>query len=261
MDRENLKRASASPPDWAPGPITRRLTPATRWLITNFVAPPCVFLLFGVLNRTRIYGRGRIPHAPNTLVLSNHQSMIDSFPIAYYLFYPEKIFRPHLGPWNAAAAENFFKNPFLAWVFHQFKCIPVRRGRRDLKAMMRSARALRAGTLTLFPEGTRSRNGRVGRGRAGAGMVILQTRPQVVPVTLEGLDRVLPIGSRLPRIGQRVSIYVGRPVPYDDLAAEGRSRKSAQQIVDRVMARIAFQQRILRRLRRSQSRSHTRGDT
>ena len=249
-DRENPKRASASPPDWAPGPITRWLTPVTRWIITNFVAPPCVFLLFGLLNRTRVYGRRRIRHVPNTLVLSNHQSMIDSFPIAYYLFFPEKMFRPELAPWNAAAAENFFKNPFFAWVFHQFQCIPVRRGRRDLSAMIRSASVLRAGILTFFPEGTRSRDGRVGRGRAGAGMVILQTRPQVVPITLEGLDRVLPIGSRLPRIGQRVSIYVGRPVPYDDLAAEGRSRKNAQQIVDRVMERIAFQQRVLRRLHR-----------
>ncbi len=253
MDRENPKRASASPPDWAPGPITRWLTPVTRWIITNLVAPPCVFLLFGVLNRTRIYGRRRMSHVPNTLVLSNHQSMIDSFPIAYYLFFPEKAFRPHLAPWNAAAAENFFKNPLFAWVFHQFKCIPVRRGRRDLRAMIRSASALRTGTLTLFPEGTRSRNGKVGRGRAGAGMVILQNRPQVVPITLEGLDRVLPIGARLPRIGQRVSIYVGRPVPYDDLAAEGRSRESAQQIVDRVMARIDFQQRVLRRLRRARA--------
>ncbi len=251
MDRENPKRASASPPDWAPGPITRWLTPATRWVITNLVAPPLVFLLFGLLNRTRVYGRGRVPHLPNTLVLSNHQSMIDSFPIAYYLFFPEKTFRPHLAPWNAAAAENFFKNPFFGWVFHQFQCIPVRRGRRDLRAMIRSANVLRAGILTLFPEGTRSRNGEVGRGRAGAGMVILQTRPHVVPITLDGLDRVLPIGSRLPRIGQRVSIYVGRPVRYDDLASEGRSRKSAQQIVDRVMERIAFQQRVLRRLHRS----------
>ncbi|MYC89548.1 MAG: 1-acyl-sn-glycerol-3-phosphate acyltransferase [Gemmatimonadales bacterium] len=251
MDRENPKRASASPPDWAPGPITRWLTPVTRWLITNLLAPPCVFLLFGLLNRTRVYGRRRVPHLPNTLILSNHQSMIDSFPIAYYLFFPEKTFRPHLAPWNAAAAENFFRNPVFGWVFHQFQCIPVRRGRRDLRAMIRSANVLRAGILTLFPEGTRSRNGRVGRGRAGAGMVILQTRPHVVPITLDGLDRVLPIGSRLPRIGQRVSIYVGRPVPYDDLTAEGRSRESAQQIVDRVMERIAFQQRVLRRLRRS----------
>ena len=250
MDRENPKRASASPPAWAPGPVTRWLTPVTRWIITNLVAPPFVFLVFGVLNRTRVYGRRRIPHRPNTLVLSNHQSMIDSFPIAYYLFYPEKTFRPSLAPWNAAAAENFFRNPFLGWLFHQFQCIPVRRGRRDLRAMIRSAKVLRGGILTLFPEGTRSRNGQVGRGRAGAGMVILQTRPHVVPITLDGLDRVLPIGSRLPRIGQRVSIYVGRPVRYDDLAHKGRSRKNAQLIVDRVMERIAFQQRVLHRLER-----------
>ena len=275
-DREELRRAGARPGPGAEGhapegaaheprrteeagdaageyalnPVARWFLPVTRWVITNLIAPPCVFLFFGLLNRTRVYGRHRIPRAPNTLVLANHQSMIDSFPIAYFLFFPEKAFRPSLAPWNAAAAENFFRGPFQAWFFHQFQCIPVRRGRRDLRALIRSARVLRAGTLMLFPEGTRSRDGQVGRGRAGAGMVILQTRPCVIPVTIDGMDRILPVGRRLPRFGQRLSIYVGRPLEYDDLAARGRSREIAQKIVDRAMGRIRFQRRVLARRRR-----------
>ncbi|WP_419948755.1 lysophospholipid acyltransferase family protein [Candidatus Palauibacter sp.] len=252
-DREDHARAAEPLAAYAPGPVTRRLTPVTRWIITNVIAPPCVFLLFSLLNRTRIYGRRRIPRTANTLILSNHQSMIDSFPLAYFLFYPEKVFRPHLAPWNAAAQENFFSSPFLAWVFDQFKCIPVRRGRRDLKALLRCARELRRGTMMLFPEGTRSRDGKVGRGRAGAGMVILQTRPCVLPVTIDGMDRILPIGARFPRVGRRLSIYIGRPLDYEDLADEGRSREVAQRIVDRAMHRVRFQRRVLARLDRGGS--------
>ena len=252
-DREDHAQAGEPQALYAPGPVTRRLTPVTRWIITNVIAPPLVFLLFSVLNRTRIHGRRRIPRTPNTLILANHQSMIDSFPIAYFLFYPEKVFRPHLAPWNAAAQENFFRSPLLSWVFHQFKCIPVRRGRRDLRALIRCARELRRGTMMLFPEGTRSRDGKVGRGRAGAGMVILQTRPSVLPVTIDGMDRILPIGARFPRAGKRLSIYIGRPLDYEDLADQGRSRDVAQRIVDRAMDRIRFQRRALARMDRDGS--------
>lgn len=247
-DREERARGREPSGEYGPGPLTRRFLPLTRWVLTNLVAPPCVFLFFGVLNRTRVYGRHRIPRTPNTLVLANHQSMIDSFPIAYFLFFPEKAFRPSLAPWNAAAAENFFRNAFQRWFFLQFQCIPVRRGRRDLKALIRTARVLRNGTMMLFPEGTRSRDGRVGRGRPGAGMVVLQTRPTVIPVTIDGMDRILPIGRRFPRLGQRLSIYVGHPLAYDDLVAEGRSREVAQRIVDRAMRRIRRQRRVLARL-------------
>ena len=232
------------------GRLTTFLWPVTSWIMTNLVMGPLVVIFFWVLNRTRVYGRSRVPLEPNTLLISNHQSMIDSFAIGYSAFFPRNVFRPFLAPWNPAAQENFFKNRFLAWIFLQFKCIPVRPGRRDLKAINRSVRALRNSTMILFPEGTRSRDGTIGRGRPGAGLVILETRPTVVPVTIEGMDRVLPVGKRFPRIGQRISIYFGRPVAYEDLQDLERSREVAQTIVDRVMSRVAFQQRVLARMRR-----------
>ena len=249
-DREQEKRASRPSLGEGGGPVGKLLLPMTRWLFTNLLAAPAVLLFFGLLTHTRIYGRGRVPLVRNTLLVANHQSMIDSFPIGYAVFFPANVVRSYLVPWNPAAQENFFKNPVLAWVFHQFKCIPVRPGRRDLRAMNRSVRALRDSTMILFPEGTRSRDGTVGRGRPGPGLVILETRPTVVPVTIKGMDQVLPIGARFPRIGKRVSIYFGHPIEYDDLAKIGRSREVAQKIVDRVMDRVAFQRRVLARLRR-----------
>ncbi len=250
-DGEHRTRAAARPGPYRGerrGWLGNALGPVIGYLITNVVVAPFVLLFFWVLNRTTVYGRRRIPNERNTLLLANHQSMIDSFPIGYSAFYPQDIVKPFLIPWNPAAQENFFRNRFLAWWFHMLKCIPVRPGRRDMKAIYRSIRALQDSTMILFPEGTRSRDGTIGRGRPGAGLVILGTGATVVPVTIDGMERVLPIGSRMPRIGKRVSVYFGKPIHYADLAEGPRSRETAQRIVDRAMARIRFQRRVIARL-------------
>lgn len=233
----------------AGGWLSRALWPFTSYLLAN-LAVPFILLIWFVLNRTRVYGRHRVPRETNTLLLANHQSMIDSFLLTFTAFFPHELVRPALLPWHAAAAENFFRNRFAAWLFTQLKCIPVRPGRRDLKTIHRSVRALRHGTMILFPEGTRSRDGTIGAGRPGAGLAILGTRPHVIPVTLVGMDDVLPVGALFPRIGKRVAVYFGKPLDYSDLIAGPRSREMAQAIVDRVMERIRFQRRVVERLER-----------
>ncbi len=69
-----------------------------------------------------------------------------------------------------------------------------------------------------------------------------------MPVTVEGMDRVLPIGAKFPRLGQRVSVYFGRPIRFSEYQEHERSRETAQEIVDRVMDRIRFQRRVVHRL-------------
>ncbi|MGH7672777.1 MAG: lysophospholipid acyltransferase family protein [Gemmatimonadales bacterium] len=99
-----------------------------------------------------------------------------------------------------------------------WKCIWVREGRRDLHALHRMIQVLRRGVMTLFPEGTRSRDGSVAPGRPGAGFLILATRPRVVPVAIDGTQEVLPIGGYVPRRCKRVSVSFGPPVDYADPA-------------------------------------------
>lgn len=231
------------------GRIADLVWPVTSFIVINLVLP--VFLIiFLVLNRTRVFGRDRVPLAPNTLLLANHQSMIDSFVVGMGAYYLRHLRRPDLIPWNAAAQENFFRNRLFAWFFDQLRCFPVRPGRRDLKAVYRSMRALENGTLVLFPEGTRSRDGTIRRGRPGAGLVILGNRPTVVPITIDGMDELLPIGCRLPRVGKRVYVYIGKPIAYGDFLDRPRSKETAQRIVDRVMERLRFQRRVIERLKR-----------
>ena len=112
------------------------------------------WFVFFVLNRTTVTGRRNVGEARNTLLLSNHQSMLDSFLVGLAAFYPQSWLKPHLIPWNPAAAENFYKNPILAWLADTWKCIWVREGRRDLHALHRMIQVLRRGVMTLFPEGT-----------------------------------------------------------------------------------------------------------
>jgi 1-acyl-sn-glycerol-3-phosphate acyltransferase len=115
--------------------------------------------------RRRVHG----DDDPNTLLLSNHQSMIDSMPVGLGAFFPKSWVRPYLVPWHPAARENFFKNRLIAWWSTHTRCIPVRPGRRDLHALHKMMEVLPKGTIILFPEGTRSRTGEVEEGRPGPG--------------------------------------------------------------------------------------------
>ncbi len=227
------------------GRFFRLYLPLTSYLVTNLTVT-ILWVLFFVLNRTTVVGRKNVGTARNTLLLSNHQSMLDSFLVGLGAFYPQSWWRPHLIPWNPAAAENFYRTPILAWLADNWKCIWVRQGRRDLRALHRMIEVLPQGVMTLFPEGTRTRDGSVGPGQAGPGLLILATGARVIPVAIEGMRQVLPIGKYLPRIFKRIRVSYGPPVEYADLLAQPRTRETAQALVDRVMAAIRAQHAELR---------------
>jgi 1-acyl-sn-glycerol-3-phosphate acyltransferase len=231
------------------GRLFNAVWPFTRWFFSLVTATVGAILFFG-LSRTEIIGRRNALRTRNVLLLSNHQSLIDSFLIGFSAYYGPAIYRPWLAPWNPAAEENFYKNAYQGWWSDQWKCIPVAPGRRDMRALYRMIRALRDGTMILFPEGTRTRNGEVGEGRPGAGLVALANRPHLIPVTVEGMNDVLPIGAAWPRPFQRVTILFGPAIDYSHLAGEERSKKSAQSIVDLVMSLIRYQHDWIRRYRK-----------
>ena len=122
------------------------------YLLTNITVTAFSFLFF-VLNRTRVIGRRNVGHERNTLLISNHQSMIDSFIVGLAAFHPQSYLKPYLLPWNPAAEENFFHPAWLGWLSRHWRCIPVREGRRDPRALHRMVEILPTGVMTVFPEG------------------------------------------------------------------------------------------------------------
>lgn len=232
-----------------PGRLSNILWHITSYFVSN-ISATLSWVFFRVLNRTTYIGKKNVGAEPNTLLLSNHQSMIDSMPVALAAFYPKSWLRPYLVPWHPAARENFFKNKLIAWYSSHTRCIPVRPGRRDVHALHKMIDVLPKGAIILFPEGTRSRSGNVGNGRPGAGLVALATKPRIIPVAIDGMQDVLPIGKTIPRIGKRIYISYGPPLDYSEFDELPRTRDTAQALVDKVMEAIREQHAEIRRRRR-----------
>ena len=223
--------------------------PLTRYVVSHLT----VFfgaIIFHLLNRTVVIGRENVGEEPNTLLLANHQSMLDGFIVGFAFFFPKSLIKPSLMPWHPAAQENFYANPVISWFSDNWKCIPVRPGRKDFTAMKRMERCLKGGIMTIFPEGTRSRDGRLNPPRSGIGYVMLRTRPKAVPVAIDGVDSVLPVGSFFPSVLHTVMISYGPAVDLSEFDGLERSRETAQAASDKVFAAVRRQKEVLRRYRR-----------
>jgi 1-acyl-sn-glycerol-3-phosphate acyltransferase len=121
--------------------------------------------------------------------------------------------------------------------------IPLDRGDADAAAgaLSTGARAVSDGRLLgVYPEGTRSPDGRLYRGKTGIARIALETGVPIVPVAMIGTDHVLPIGRSVPQLG-RVEIRIGAPIWPPSPAAEGTPEAAGQarELTEQVMAAIA----------------------
>ncbi|MFZ0159956.1 MAG: lysophospholipid acyltransferase family protein, partial [Kineosporiaceae bacterium] len=171
-----------------------------RWLVG---------LVFRVFWRPRITGVDHIPAEGPVIIASNHLSFIDSVVIP--LAVPRRV--------RFLAKADYFEGTGLwgravALFFRSVDAVPVNReSQRDAMASLRLAmEVLRSGSaFGIYPEGTRSRDGRLYQGRTGVGWLAMASGAPVVPVALIGTDRVQPVGARLPR-PHPVHVHFGEPV-------------------------------------------------
>jgi 1-acyl-sn-glycerol-3-phosphate acyltransferase len=214
------------------------------WYLPGYVL--CL-LVFRVLCRARRFGR--IPRFPGRgyFLMSNHLSALDSFFIGHYLF-PRPAWFP--------AKSELFRNRLLGAMIAGWRAFPVRRGQHDQAAVERMVRLAGRFIVVLHPEGTRSRDGTLGRGKPGAGWVVHRSRAPVVPVYIHGLDRMIPPGKRFPRFGARIWITFGEPCDFGELLDAPECRETSQRIVDTIMERIAeLQQQTLREIEAHHARA------
>lgn len=181
-----------------------------------------------VVNRLEVKGAENIPASGGVLVASNHISAFET------IFLPWAIIRRH--PFQmvwAPAKEELFERPLTRLLYSSWGAFPVRR-RRDVKANQVINELLRDQKVMLFPEGTRHRDGRLGKGNRGVGKIILDTRPIVIPTALIGLNHWSFSG-----FGQPGRIVFGAPLDFSDLYELGDNKETHLLIVDRVMNAIA----------------------
>jgi 1-acyl-sn-glycerol-3-phosphate acyltransferase len=181
-----------------------------------------------VLNRFRVKGVGNIPPSGGVLIASNHISAYET------IFLPWAVIRicPMQMLW-APAKEELFRSRFQEWLYSSWGAFPVKRGR-DVRAGKVLNDLLRDQKVMLFPEGTRHKDGVLGRGNRGVGKIIYDTRPTVIPTALVGLNK-----WKFPGFGQEGLVVFGRPLDFTELFLLPDGKETHQLIVDRVMTAIA----------------------
>ncbi|GAA5184995.1 lysophospholipid acyltransferase family protein [Rugosimonospora acidiphila] len=181
-------------------------------------------------------GLSHLPAEGPAVLASNHLSVADS------------IFLPLVAPREIAflAKAEYFTGDGLrgratAAFMRGIRQIPVERGngRAALSALDIALTVLREGNLFgIYPEGTRSPDGKLHRGHTGIARIVLEARVPVIPVAMINTDKVQPIGARLPRLGHAIGIRMGAPLDYSAHADGPRNPKLLREITDDIMAHI-----------------------
>jgi 1-acyl-sn-glycerol-3-phosphate acyltransferase len=185
--------------------------------------------------RPTVTGRENVPMTGGVLLASNHLSFIDSFAIPIVAPRPV-VFLAKSDYWTGTGLSGAVRRGF----FEGIGSIPVDRhsSRAAQESLDAALEVLRAGrAFGIYPEGTRSRDGRLYKGRTGVAWLALTAGVPVVPVGLIGTDEVQPIGSSFPRLA-KVRVAFGSPISptsYEGVPA-GKARR---QLTDEVMDAIA----------------------
>jgi 1-acyl-sn-glycerol-3-phosphate acyltransferase len=192
------------------------------WLLKHVLLGPLLRLLF----RPKV--TGRVPAAP-AIIAANHLSFCDS------------LFLPLVVPGQLVfiGKDDYFvrkgiKGRLMAAFFRGVGTIPVDRrgGSEAADALSTALRVLKEGGLFgIYPEGTRSPDGRLYRGKTGVARLAVESGAPVVPCALVGTDEIQPTGYRLPRKIMRVQVKFGEPLRF----AEGADLRAA---TDEVIAAI-----------------------
>ena len=191
--------------------------------------------LLKVIFRPKVEGLDNLPATGPVILASNHLAFIDSFVIP--LVVPRRV--------NFLAKAEYFhgkgiKGALSRWFFHSMGHIPVERGNgRAARMSLDIAEDVLAkqGVFAIYPEGTRSLDGRLYRGKVGVARIALATGAPVVPVALMGTNTVQPSGKGIPRI-RPVTVRFGKPLHFSRYEGMKESTAIHRAVTDEIMYAI-----------------------
>ncbi|MHB1536267.1 MAG: lysophospholipid acyltransferase family protein [Acidimicrobiales bacterium] len=181
--------------------------------------------------RVRVEGIGRVPRRGAVILASNHVSFIDS------MFIPLVVLRRV----TFVAKAEYFDDRKTGWFFRNLGMIPMRRG--GGSASERALAAARdvlgsGGVIGIYPEGTRSPDGRLYKGHTGVARLALQCNAAVVPMCTFGTAEVQPIGVKIPQVGKSVKVKIGEPLRWPGLADRSDDPVVLRRVTDEIMSAI-----------------------
>ncbi|WP_399882946.1 lysophospholipid acyltransferase family protein [Streptomyces sp. BBFR51] len=203
----------------------------SRFVFIRAVLGPIMRLMF----RTRVEGVQNIPGDGPVILAGNHLTFIDS--VIMPLTCDRQVF--FIGKDEYVTGKGL-KGRLMAWFFTGVGMVPVDRdgGRGGVAALMTGRRILDEGRVFgIYPEGTRSPDGRLYRGRTGIARLTLMTGAPVVPFAVIGTDKLQPGGAGLPRPG-RVTVRFGEAMEFSRYEGMDRDRYVLRAVTDSVMTEV-----------------------
>ena len=197
------------------------------WLAKAVIGP-----LLRIILRPRVENPERMPVTGGAIVAGNHTSFLDNFLIP--LVFPRKV--------TFLAKSDYFtgrgmKGRSRAFFFRNVGQIPIdRAGGAASEAALRTGLQVlqQAQVLALYPEGTRSPDGRLYRGKTGIARMALESGVPVVPVGIVGMFELQPTGRMMPKFG-RVTLKIGKPLDFSRYSGMEDDRFVLRSITDEIM--------------------------
>ena len=188
-----------------------------------YIAKFFVRLFFRIIFNLHYEGRDNIPRGEAVIYASNHRSNAD----------PPLLGGGAVGKYAFMAKEELFRNKLFAWLIRTLGAFPVSRGKGDMSVIETAIDRLHNGrSLMIFPEGTRSKDGKVGRGHSGAALIAAKADRRIVPVGIVYGDKL--------KFRTRVTVKFGKPIDPKDYVepADEPNPRQLVKLKNRYMADI-----------------------
>ena len=198
------------------------------WLMKHWVIGPLLTTVF----RPWAKGLENVPRTGPLIVVCNHLSFVDS------VFLPLMIDRQMA---FLAKSDYFTGKGIRGWFIRFFMTsagqLPIdRSGGKASEASLNAGLQVLAegGVLAIYPEGTRSPDGRMYRGRTGVARMILEAHVPVIPAAVIGTEKVMPLGSNIPKV-HRVGVVIGEPLDFSRFEGMETDRFVLRSITDEII--------------------------
>jgi 1-acyl-sn-glycerol-3-phosphate acyltransferase len=202
------------------------------WIMKNLIAGPILRTVF----RPWLFGEENIPEKGGVILASNHLSFIDS------IILPLVIRRRIM---FLAKSDYFRGKGITGWITKNFMLgtgqLPIdRSGGKASEASLNTGLGVlhNGNVLGIYPEGTRSPDGKMYRGRTGVARMILEGRVPVVPVAMIDTEKVMPIGTKIPKV-RRIGIVIGEPLDFSRFEGMEGDRFILRSITDEIMYELS----------------------
>lgn len=192
------------------------------YALSQFLARAFYVVFF----RVRLFGVERLPEKGAAVLAPNHQSVLD--PVTCGVALDRSL--------SYLARESLFRIPFLGWLIRRYNALPIPRERIGARRWLEACRDVLSGgsVLVFFPEGTRTRDGRLRPPRGGIELLARTSGAPLIPALVVGAYRAWPRGAALPRPGT-IHVHFGRPIDSEETACAERAevRESWNSVADR----------------------------